>query len=280
MRLLLAIAFCLSTLSAFASTLVSQQLSGAKWAYYGQNFYQKKEANQALTKDELFTILHNNHSSSQNSYDTISQSCAGNCYSHVNLGYDEARRIMFDELYRLSDDSGNYVVDVYCAKKFRYRNFEEVKNMGSEINTEHTWPQSKFTNNFDKTLQKADLHHLYPTDSDANSLRGNYTFGVPSNSNNTRSAPNCSISGLSNSNHPVFLPPTEHRGNVARALFYFSVRYRLPINPSEELFLRQWHQLDPVDASERERHEIISNYQRVRNPFVDHPELVYSITDF
>ena len=42
------------------------------------------------------------------------------------------------------------------------------------MNTEHTWPQSKGATG----AAKSDLHHLFPTDSKANSIRGNHPFGI------------------------------------------------------------------------------------------------------
>ncbi len=36
--------------------------------------------------------------------------------------------------------------------------------------------------------------------------------------------------------------------------------------------LLQWHQDDPVDDRERERNDIVFQYQHNRNPFVDHPD--------
>ena len=78
----------------------------------------------------------------------------------------------------------------------------------------------------------------------------------------------------------MFEPPTEHRGNVARSLFYFAVRYKLFIDPAEEMILKLWHKADPIDAAELARHETIAKYQKVRNTFLDFPELVDRISNF
>ena len=85
--------------------------------------------------------------------------------------------------------------------------------------------------------------------------------------------------GLINGND-VYTPPVPHRGNIARALFYFSMHYNLPISKAEETILREWNKNDPVDANEIRRHEGIAKYQKVRNPFVDHPELADRVSDF
>ena len=77
-----------------------------------------------------------------------------------------------------------------------------------------------------------------------------------------------------------FEPREVHRGNVARALFYFSVIYDQPIEPFEEVVLRQWHIDDPVDQRERERNQKIATIQLSRNPFIDYPDLVERIGDF
>ena len=39
----------------------------------------------------------------------------------------------------------------------------------------------------------------------------------------------------------------------------------------------QWHYEDPVDDFERHRNEVIYQNQENRNPYVDHPELVYEV---
>ena len=36
--------------------------------------------------------------------------------------------------------------------------------------------------------------------------------------------------------------------------------------------LLEWHQQDPVDEIELQHHEVVSAYQKNRNPFIDHPE--------
>ena len=145
------------------------------------------------------------------------------------------------------------------------------------LNCEHTWPQSKFSGRFSKGLQKSDLHHLYPTDSRANSVRGNYEFdnvnGTPVNYENCTASQTEGHGG-------AFEPPNDHKGNVARALFYFSVRYDMSINANQERVLREWDKLDPIDAEEINRNEIIFNVQNNRNPFIDFPHLVSLISNF
>ena len=185
------------------------------------------------------------------------------------------------------------------------------------INTEHVWPKSRFckeggTKNCRKKYsqinrkQISDLHHLLPTDADTNSLRASYTFGeVGSPAKNrkgktlkvacptadnfgqktTEGVPSKfgivkAVEGLEDNQRKVFEPPQKHKGNVARALFYFAVNYKLEIDPVEEYYLRKWHQEDPVDESERARHEAIFEAQKNRNPFVDYPELVDLIGNF
>ena len=77
-----------------------------------------------------------------------------------------------------------------------------------------------------------------------------------------------------------FEPPVEHKGNVARALFYFAVRYDMRIAAHEEFFLRQWNVIDPVDDEEIARNNEIERLQGNRNPFIDDAALVELIEDF
>ena len=95
--------------------------------------------------------------------------------------------------------------------------------------------------------------------------------------------PNCALSRygrIDEARKNGFEPPANHKGNVARALFYFSLRYDLRIKPYEEMVLRQWNILDPVDSEEVRRNTLIEKIQGNRNPFVDDSELVNLISDF
>lgn len=260
----------------FAS--VSRKLPNNHLSYYGMDFYRNPRA---ITKDSLFQILNGAHTEAGNGYDVITPSCTkGACYSQVVLGYSGARKILFGKLFIEQDRSGTFVEDVYCGKKFYFRDVSEAMRMHDKVNTEHTWPQSKFSSAFNKDMQKSDLHHLYPTDSQANSQRGNHHFGNVTESENELSVEDCSISRLARHGSVLFSPPVEHRGNVARSLFYFATRYRMPIKSSEEAILRQWHLMDPVDFEEISRHEVIAEHQKIRNPFIDYPQLVDMIRDF
>jgi deoxyribonuclease-1 len=272
------------TLLCFVITQISfasiNEKVGIQFSYYGKEFYAQNGS--SISKELLYKIMSSKHESRPKSFDEIVTNCGTKtCYSHNSVGYSQARKILFGELDRQQDYDGNFVEDVYCGKKFYFRSLDQVSNMGSHVNIEHTWPQSKFNSSFDKELQKSDLHHLFLTDSLANNRRANHRFGETGDRYNELNVQDCDDSKLAEKDgEMVFTPPAEHRGNVARALFYFSVRYQLPIRASEEKILRVWHEADPVNQEEKERHEIIARYQNIRNPFIDHPELVDQVQDF
>ncbi len=206
------------------------------------------------------------------------------------LGYDRARVLLFGSLSLERDQRGYFIRDVYCGEIFRQEAgvgpMQIPKN--GLLNCEHTWPQSKFSHRFPEKTQKSDLHHLFPTSASANSTRSSFDFGEVENGPRVREV--CDDVYLGNMSRAVdftplarglfFSPPEDHRGNVARALFYFAVRYQMSIDAAEEYFLRKWHQEDPVDEAERDRNDHIMEMQGNRNPFIDYPELVERIGDF
>jgi endonuclease I len=96
-----------------------------------------------------------------------------------------------------------------------------------------------------------------------------------------------------------FEPPDAVKGDVARMIFYMSVRYNgdegsngvsltvvdgvgTPFGGDTEdngeigdlATLMAWHVLDPVSDEERHRNNIIYDIQGNRNPFIDRPEFV------
>lgn len=252
------------------------------------NNYYPKETSTYLAqggqelREHLFDVLSMSHQRTK-SRDTLgcNNGNNGSCYRQRSLGYKGARKVLFGKIHLKEDDKGYYIKDVYCQKTLRR---VQTRSMGpgqipssDVLNCEHTWPQSKFSGRFDKGLQKSDLHHLYPTDSKANSVRGNYEF------DNVNGFPvdyeNCTAS-QTEGHGGAFEPPNEHKGNVARALFYFSVRYDISIGAHQEEVLREWDKLDPVDNEERSRNETIYSVQNNRNPFIDIPNLAAKINNF
>lgn len=178
----------------------------------------------------------------------------------VGVDYSEARRLMFTKL----DNVGGQVECVYTGRKGSYHAIPSDKDM----NCEHTWPQSHGATG----VAKSDLHHLFPTDSQANSTRGSLPFGLVASPNWEEGGSKC--------DGEVFEIRPQHRGNAARATFYFAVRYGKRIDNQEEAALRQWNKEDPVDEAEKTRNDKIENVQHNRNPFIDHPEFVDQISDF
>ncbi len=145
------------------------------------------------------------------------------------------------------------------------------------MNTEHTWPQSKF----DKLEpMKSDLHHIFPTDACTNGQRSSWKFGNVQYPVGRFGNDDYGYSKLGNQ---IFEPADPHKGDVARAMFYFVTRYGNYSNyldDEQEAVLRQWHHDDPVSDKERLRNNRIEKYQLNRNPFIDCPDMVDAIPNF
>lgn len=279
-----------TTIVLFLLALVSLA-QAAESTYYPQAFMDvvasKKVTDDSL-KEEINKLLTSTHlKDKKGGKDTLDCPMAGvnNCYEHRVLGYSGARKVLFGKLH-VEENNGQYFIkDVYCHKVFSGGAGVKpgaIPN-NNQINCEHTWPQSKFSHSYPNEMQKSDLHHLYPTDSKANSIRGNMNFADIQSDNGSLDE-NCSASKsgtpAEGGGDDLFEPPTEHKGNVARALFYFSIKYKIKIPSNEEPVLRKWSELDPVDDAEMTRNDEIYNAQGSRNPFIDFPQLANYINKF
>lgn len=203
--------------------------------------------------------------------------------NHRSLTYKEARVVLFNTLYLKNDQSGYYIEGMYCQKKhYPFGGQHPGRRLPDArvFNTEHVWPQSKFNSRFSKRAQKSDLHNLLPTFSRINSDRGNYPFADVRSERRVFCSAAEMGSPTRGGSRTSFEPPAEVKGDVARAMFYFSVRYQLEIDSTQETFLRIWHAQDPVDQLESTKHDTIAEVQGNRNPFIDDPELVSEIQDF
>ena len=272
-----------------SSIWASQQIH-----YYGVKFEDIQNGhlvNNEL-KEYLHVVLDSYHLTCPDSYDQIVSSCLGEqdnraCFGHLSFNYTTARKKIFGYLHLEQIQKAYYINCVYCQHQLGPADFPEGPVPGIDIipnsrfiNTEHSWPQSRFSTAYPQTLQKSDLHALYPTSPGINTTRNNLEFGEVSFVSTT-TCPGTKVGYLDiTQTTRYFEPPDVHKGNVARSIFYFSTRYGLHISDIEETFLKKWHQLDPVDEFERWRHEEIFKIQKVRNPYIDHPWMVELIEDF
>ncbi len=193
--------------------------------------------------------------------------------TNTNSSYDGSKEYLFQTL----DNVNGNVTCIYTG---------QVYNVGynytgsSNPNTEHTYAQSWFSSP-ETSVKKADLHHLFPSNSVVNSSRGNYPLFTVANHASANvyysNTPWQSYRGSSSGGYTVFEPADESKGDIARALLYFNTRYydtltQQNVNMLPDLV--QWHFADPPDAIEIARNNGIYTFQTNRNPFVDHPEFV------
>ena len=201
-------------------------------------------------------------------------------------------------------DSTNKVWDIYSYSpnfppKYSYTfTIDQCGTYDEEgdcYNREHLWPQSWFNESTNTSKPRTDLHHIYPTDGWVNGQRGNNPFGKVQNGSattytNGSKLGSCATSGYTGT---VFEPIDEYKGDIARAMFYMSVRYhgedsnwtesgmtnKSTIKPWAIAMLLQWHRDDPVSQKEIRRNNVVDSIQGNRNPFVDNPDFAPMIWD-
>lgn len=209
------------------------------------------------------------------------------------LDYGEARDIMYGTIYNVDD----YVSCVYSGHTLYLPPGVDpsthlyMNGASDGINAEHTYPRSKGADEENGNAY-SDMHHLFPVRAAVNTARSNLPFGeIDDNQttswyylNQTQSnIPSTNIDAYSERINGMFEPRESHKGNVARAIFYFYTMYQedaLEADPdffeSQRATLCEWHGNDPVDLAEWERTFMIAGYQdNLPNPFVLDCTLAY-----
>ncbi len=206
-----------------------------------------------------------------------------------NLGYDAGR----DTMYGVIDKVGDSLRCVYTGYTIYMNPYNDpsAEAYDKGINCEHTWPQSLGA---DVGLPEGDLHHLYPTEVGVNSARGSLPFGEIDDSQTDMwfrdgetlySVPTSNIDEYSELLKNVrFEPREDHKGRVARSMYYFFTMYRneyLAEDPDTSWWkeqrdiLYEWHKLHPPDSVEIARTYKIASYQDGKvNPFVIDTSLI------
>jgi endonuclease I len=195
------------------------------------------------------------------------------------------------ELYSDPDNQNNVIL-IYSRRS------EAISKFGtpSGWNREHVWPNSYGIDN--RSPAYSDLHNLQPADASVNISRSNKIYDFSDTKDSMFKKPGHPEAKMTRKDSDSWEPPAEIRGDIARAALYMDLRYNgdnpkekdliltndLSLIDSDNIFfgklntLINWHFNDPTDAKERFRNDLIfSEYQKNRNPFVDHPEWVEEI---
>ncbi len=194
-----------------------------------------------------------------------------------SLGYKEARRKMWGEIW----NEGGFVECAYTGRTVKTDDIPDVNI--THFNTEHTWPRS-----FGAEIEpmKSDLFHILPTWENANTTREDFPFDdVNSTTFWEDGGSQLGEHIEAGKNRTVFQVREVHKGDVARGIMYYAIRYGnqgkyIRTGYQHEDALRFWNYEDLPDNREKNRNELIFNYQKNRNPFIDYPTLANMILDF
>ncbi|MDA9970539.1 endonuclease [Flavobacteriaceae bacterium] len=260
---------------------------------YGQipaNYYNSATGSGYVLKTQLKTITTNGHQAR-----TYNQLYDGNGINGSN-GYVDTHSDNAVSSGTNYENDGT-ILDMYSENPsgtdpYNYTHGNnQCGNQSSEgdcYNREHLIPQSSFNSAYP---MQSDIHHVIPSDGRVNNFRGSLVFGNVASANWTSlNGSKRGSSGMSGYSGVVFEPIDEFKGDIARALLYFAVRYEDTVDgyTSFDMFdgsndavffpwaievLLDWHNtVDPVDQRERDRNDAAYDFQNNANPFVDHPE--------
>ena len=201
-------------------------------------------------------------------------------------------------VFKKSDVRPNKKVsDMYSNNSY---NFSNGAGATKGMNIEHSVPKSWWGDAYDETATPLtrfkydgsyDLHHLTPSDADANMAKSNYPLGVvdsPSFDNGVTKVGTGQANGRATN---LFEPADEYKGDFARMYLYFVTCYQdyswkssalsmfaqnsyPTLNAYGQSLLLKWHRQDPVSQKEIDRNNAVYSFQGNRNPFIDYPNMV------
>ncbi|THV58614.1 endonuclease [Chryseobacterium candidae] len=240
----------------------------------------------------------------------------------INWHYDDLKMLYgqtdLDIYYDHDVSNTQYLLDIYSEipsgpDSYEYTVDQMAAGVGAEgqgYNREHMMPQSTFStsSSISDYPMYSDLNFIIPVDGFINQRRSNYPYGIGNNTNHYIFSNTSRVSNAAIPNYPytgrVYEPINEFKGDIARSLLYFAVRYegklgsfntayttsanltpatdQCPLDGTEEravdlayiAMLKQWNTADPVSQRETDRNNAVYAIQKNRNPFIDHPEWI------
>ncbi len=176
------------------------------------------------------------------------------------------------------------VLDMYSAEK---RYFGSKGSAVSGMNIEHSVAKSWWGGN--KNNAYCDIHHLNPSDQNANSRKSNYPLGELTSVSWENGVTFVGKANIDGSSMNAYEPCDEYKGDFARVFMYMFTCYQdltweytwmnyekstyPTLKPWAVELLLKWHRQDPVSEKEVNRNNAVYAVQGNRNPYVDYPQL-------
>lgn len=194
----------------------------------------------------------------------------------VPVNYEAAKTVLAAS--DLNKDNPSKMWGIYLGNEIN-----PLWDAGATWDREHVWPNSRLgIPRVAKTTknQGTDLHNLRAVNGAINSTRSNHPF--------------VDGQGDAKLTEGGFYPGDDHKGDVARILFYMATMYdflkladdgfdegqtytETMVTMGKLSLLLEWHKQDPVDLFEQQRNQVIFDAQGNRNPYIDKPEYVHLI---
>lgn len=184
----------------------------------------------------------------------------------------------------IMEDGKRRVADMYSDVK---RYFGTKGKAVDGMNIEHSVAKSWWGGTENDAYR--DLHHLNPSDQEANSRKSNYPMAKLTTVTWTNGIMNVGKANIAGAGQNAFEPADQYKGDFARTYMYMFTCYQTftwkytwmvyekstypTIKPWAVDLLLKWHHDDPVSQKEIERNNAVYAIQGNRNPFVDYPRL-------
>ena len=207
--------------------------------------------------------------------------------NHKKIGYGSGEDKTWGAFYTTDavvENGQRRVLDMYSSEK---RYFGNKGSAVSGMNIEHSVAKSWWGGNQNNAY--CDLHHLNPSDQNANSRKSNYPLGELTSVSWDNGVTFVGKANIDGSSMNAFEPCDEYKGDFARTYMYMFTCYQdltweytwmnyekstyPTLKPWAVELLLKWHKQDPVSTKEVNRNNAVYAVQGNRNPFVDYPQL-------
>lgn len=207
--------------------------------------------------------------------------------NHEQISYGSGSSSTWEAFYTTDaviENGQRRVLDMYSDEK---RYFGSKGSDISGMNIEHSVAKSWWGGT--KNNAYCDLHHLNPSDQNANSRKSNYPLGELTSVSWDNGVTFVGKANIDGSSQNAYEPCDEYKGDFARTFMYMFTCYQdltweytwmnydnsayPTLKPWAVQLLLKWHKQDPVSEKEVNRNNAVYAVQRNRNPYIDYPQL-------